>query len=72
MRRVLTGLRHGGHAIVDSSPGIEQAIEEGSVPLSVMTQEPDLAKASQADALTVVGTTDFDYLFPRPRCGPRW
>ena len=29
-----------------------------------MTQEPDLAKASQADALAVVGTTDFDYLFP--------
>ena len=32
LRRVLTGLRHGGHAIVDSAPGIEQAIEEGSVP----------------------------------------
>jgi hypothetical protein len=64
VRRVLTGLRHGGHAIVDGAPDVEHAIQEGAVPLSVVAQEPDLAKVGPAEALAAVGTTDFDYLFP--------
>jgi hypothetical protein len=64
VRRVLTGLRHGGHIIVDAAPDVDRAVEQGAVPLSVAAQEPDLAKANLGQTAAAVGTTDFDYLFP--------
>ena len=66
VRRVLVGLLHGGHAIVDSAPNVEEATNSGAVTLrlSEMVQEPELAQLDVQEALAVVGTTDFDYLFP--------
>jgi Animal haem peroxidase len=63
VRRVLTGLVHGGHAIVDSAVTKEETAA-GLVPLSEVVQEPKLARATKDSELTVIGTTDFDYLFP--------
>jgi hypothetical protein len=62
VRRVITGLRHGGHAIVDSAATKEETAA-GVVPLSEVVQEPALASATAESELAVVGTTDFDYLF---------
>jgi heme peroxidase len=62
VRRVITGLRHGGHAIVDSAATKEETAA-GAVPLSEVVQEPGLARASAQSELAVIGTTDFDYLF---------
>jgi Animal haem peroxidase len=66
VRRVIVGLLHGGHAIVDSAPNFEEATNSGAVTLrlSEMLQEPELAQLDVQEALAVVGTTDFDYLFP--------
>ena len=64
LRRVITGLKHGGHAIVDGAPDVAEALEVGSVLLSELTQEPDLAKVDEREAFAIVGTTDFDYMFP--------
>lgn len=65
LRRVLVGLAHGGHAIVDGAPGESAAVAAGAVPLSVVTQEPDVADPeSTAQAVAAVGTTDFKFLFP--------
>ncbi|MEJ2860159.1 peroxidase family protein [Actinomycetospora flava] len=63
-RRVVVGLRHGGHAIADEAPGVDDAVSKGSVRLSEVAQDPDLEKADPASALAMVGVTDFDYLFP--------
>ena len=67
MRRVIVGLIHGGHAIVDSAPNAEEATETGAVTLrlSEMVQEPELAELDLEETLAVVGTTDFDLLVPR-------
>jgi hypothetical protein len=64
IRRVLTALRHGGHAIVDGAPDVASALEVGSVLLSDVVQEPDLVKNTLAENTAAIGTTDFDYLFP--------
>jgi hypothetical protein len=64
VRRVLTALRHGGHAIVDGAPDADSALAAGEVLLSDVVQEPDLVKNSLAQNTLAVGTTDFDYLFP--------
>jgi hypothetical protein len=63
-RRVIVGLRHGGHAIADEAPGVADAVNKGSVLLSEVTQDPDVAKADVSSALAMAGVTDFDYLFP--------
>lgn len=64
-RRVITRMRHGGHAIVDAAPGAEEAVDAGSVRLSDVTQDAEVAKtADVAEALEMAGVTDFDYLFP--------
>jgi hypothetical protein len=63
VRPVITGMIHGGHAILDGAPGAAEAIETGSVPLSEVTQEPGIATADSAKAVEIVGLTDFDYLF---------
>ncbi|MGY1616848.1 heme peroxidase family protein [Geodermatophilus sp. SYSU D00691] len=63
-RRVITGMRHGAHAIVDAAPGAEEAVETGAVRLSDVTQDAEVAETGNvADALALVGVTDFDYLF---------
>jgi hypothetical protein len=63
-RRVIAGMRHGGHAIVDSAPGADEAVQAGSVRLSDVTQDAEVADAGVAEALALVGVTDFDYLVP--------
>jgi hypothetical protein len=64
-RRVITGLRHGGHAIVDAAPGAAAAVDVGAVRLSEVTQDVGVAGAGDvAAALALAGVTDFDYLFP--------
>ncbi|MEU6697842.1 heme peroxidase family protein [Pseudonocardia sp. NPDC046786] len=64
-RRVITGMRHGGHAIVDKAPGADRAVEHGSVRLSEITQDAEIAKTDGiAGALVLAGVSDFDYLFP--------
>ena len=64
-RRVITGMRHGGHAIVDKAPGADRAVEHGSVRLSEITQDAEIAKTDGiAGALALAGVSDFDYLFP--------
>jgi hypothetical protein len=63
-RRVITRLRHGGHAIVDAAPGAEDAVEVGAVRLSDATQDAQVARARGVpQALALAGVTDFDYLF---------
>lgn len=62
-RRVITGLRHGGHAIVDAAPGAKEAVDTGAVRLSDVTQDAEVAKVGVSEALAMVGVTDFDYLF---------
>ena len=62
-RRVIAGLAHGGHAIADNAPHAKELAESGWVRLSEMVQEPELAGYASAEELSVVGTTDFDYLF---------
>lgn len=64
IRRVVTQLRHGGHAIVDTAPGATEAVDAGSVRLSDVAQEAQIAKVDLATALALAGVTDFDYLFP--------
>lgn len=64
-RRVITRMRHGAHAIVDAAPGAKEAVDAGSVRLSDVTQDAEVAKtADVAEALAMAGVTDFDYLFP--------
>lgn len=64
-RRVITRMRHGGHAIVDMAPGAREAVDVGAVRLSEVTQDAEVAKAGDvAEALALAGVTDFDYLFP--------
>src|SRR5215211_1104877 len=63
--RVITRLRHGGHAIVDAAPGAEDAVDVGAVRLSDVTQDAELAGARDVtEALALAGVSDFDYLFP--------
>jgi hypothetical protein len=63
-RRVITGMRHGGHAIVDAAPGAKEAVDVGAVRLSDVTQDAEIAQAGDvAEALALAGVTDFDYLF---------
>ena len=70
-RRVITGMRHGGHAIVDAAPGAEEAVDVGAVLLSDVTQDAEVAAAGDvAEALALVGVTDFDYLFPKLTADP--
>jgi len=64
LRRVLADLSHGGHAVVDSAPEAKDAVRAGATPLSEVIQTPEVAVASSAEALQIVGTTSFDYLFP--------
>ncbi|MFE9438740.1 heme peroxidase family protein [Streptomyces sp. NPDC006602] len=52
VRRVITNLAHGGHAILDSADQDEKVS-----PRSAVVQE-------SADTAAHVGTTSFDYLFP--------
>jgi hypothetical protein len=61
---VITELRHGAHAIVDSAPGAAGAIATGSVALSDAVQDAELKAVRTDEALVLVGATDFDYLFP--------
>lgn len=64
-RRVITGMRHGGHAITDGAPGAQDAIDAGARPLSEVVQDAEVAKtAGPAAAVALAGVTDFDYLFP--------
>lgn len=63
MRRVITELRHGGHAILDGAADADTAAQAGAIPLSTVIQEPDLANLDQEKALQILGATDFDYLF---------
>ena len=64
-RRVVTGLQHGGHAIVDGAPGAAEAVDVGGVRLSAVTQDAGLAEAGDVTrALALAGVSDFDYLFP--------
>ena len=86
VRRVITRLVHGGHAIVDSAPNRAEAAAAGAIRLSEVVQEPALADADAKQELEIVGVTDFDYLFrdtvadpangcrprTRPRSPPRW
>jgi hypothetical protein len=58
-RRVVTGLLHGGHAVVDGDPRMGAA----DSPLSTVRQDLDLAKLTRTDALVAAGTTSFRYLF---------
>ena len=64
LRRVLTDLSHGGHAIADNAPEAKRVRDAGSPALSEVTQAPEVADVSVAEALEVVGTTSFGYLFP--------
>ncbi len=64
VRRVITGLRHGGHAIVDGAAGAAAAVQGGDALLSEVSQEPAIEGAGLAQARAMVCTTDFDYLFP--------
>ncbi|GIE99449.1 peroxidase family protein [Paractinoplanes rishiriensis] len=52
VRRVITRLGHGSHAIADAAPDADKLSEKGWTKLSEAVQSPD------------AGTTDFDYLFP--------
>jgi hypothetical protein len=64
-RRVIARMRHGRHAIVDAAPGARDAVDIGSVRLSDVSQDAEIAKTRDvAEALAMVGVTDFDYLFP--------
>ncbi|HET6533754.1 MAG TPA: heme peroxidase family protein [Actinoplanes sp.] len=63
VRRVITRLVHGGHAIVDSAPNLDEATAAGAIRLSEVVQEPALADADVKEELEIVGVTDFDYLF---------
>lgn len=65
-QRVITGLRHGGHAILDTAPNVKVAEQSGAVTvrLSAMVQDPSLAELGVEEAFAVAGATDFDYLFP--------
>ena len=65
VRRVIVGLIHGGHAIVDSAPTRRRRRRQGRSRFgSEMVQEPELAELDLEETLAVVGTTDFDFLFP--------
>ena len=59
VKRVLTDLRHGGHALVDVGDAAKKVLRDGrtgDAPLSAVLQEP-------ADVAAQVATTSFDYLF---------
>jgi hypothetical protein len=69
--RVIARLKHGGHAIVDAAPGAEKAVDVGSVRLSDVTQDTEVADAKDVtEALALAGVTDFDYLFPELSANP--
>ncbi|AGL20057.1 heme peroxidase family protein [Actinoplanes sp. N902-109] len=59
--RIITGLKHGGHAIADASPEAEELSQAGWTPLSEVVQDPAAKDADPKEHH--VGLTDFDYLF---------
>ncbi|GAA2475364.1 peroxidase family protein [Winogradskya humida] len=59
--RIITGLRHGGHAIADNAPDVDELKEAGWTPLSEVVQDSQARGADAKDHY--IGTTDFDYLF---------
>ncbi|MFI5930946.1 heme peroxidase family protein [Actinoplanes sp. NPDC051494] len=61
VRRIITGMRHGGHAIADSAPAAAALSDLGWTRQSEVVQDPALANADPKEYH--VGTTDFDYLF---------
>src|SRR4051794_37910418 len=64
-RRVITGLRHGGHAIVDAAPGAAAAVDVGAVRLSEVTQDVGVAGAGDvAAALALAVGTQSPRLLP--------
>jgi hypothetical protein len=72
-RRVITRMRHGGHAIVDAAPGAEEAVDVGAVRLGEVTQDAEVAEAGDVtEALALARGDRFRLLsLPRARRRPR-